>query len=90
MYSKCWEVIKDDSKKTYEVCGQETNNNFFTNSIHGMQKAGMNVSGVTPPVSYKNSSRDLVKVSGYTLEVGLHQRLLKEYMAKTRSSMDEW
>ncbi|AYB32482.1 hypothetical protein [Chryseolinea soli] len=88
MYSSCWEVIKDDSKRTFEVCGKAANNNFFTNSIHGMQRAGMNVSGITPPVGVTNSNKEGIKVPGYTKEKGLHERLLSEYRAIQRQSMD--
>ena len=62
MFSKFWQVIKDDSKRTFEVCGQCSSENSFTNKIYGMQKAGMNVSGVTPPVTNKTSSKDLIKI----------------------------
>lgn len=77
-------IIKDDSKRTFEVCGQESNDNAFTNRTYAMQRAGMNVSCVTPPVSHKMSSRSLVKVSGYTLEEGLHDRLKAEYQKRSR------
>jgi hypothetical protein len=90
MYSKCWQVIKDDSKRTFEVCGQAVNNNTFTNNIHGMQRAGMNVSYATPPVTNKNSNKDTIKITGYAKEDGLHERLLKEYSAITRGSMDDY
>ncbi|HYF67438.1 MAG TPA: hypothetical protein VD884_04845 [Ohtaekwangia sp.] len=90
MYSKCWEIIKDDSKKTFEVCGIGTNNNLFTNSVHGMQRAGMNVSYVTPPVTNKTSSKEIVTVSGYTKEDGLHERLVKEYRKINSQSMEDW
>lgn len=90
MYSKCWEIIKDDSKKTFEVCGQAANNNLFTNNTHGMQRAGMNVSCATPPVTNKNSNKESIKITNYTKEDGLHERLLKEYREITRKSIDEW
>ena len=90
MYSTCWEIIKDDSKKTFEVCGQEANNNFFTNSTYAMQKAGMNVSCLTPPVTNKTSSKDVIKITGYTTEEGLHDRLLKQFREITAKSMDDW
>ena len=89
MYSKCWEIIKDDSKKTFEVCGQAVNNNYFTNSIHGMQRAGMNVSCTTPPVTNKTANKHVIKVTGYTKEEGLYERLMKEYREITRGSMDD-
>jgi hypothetical protein len=90
MYSKCWQIIRDDAKKTFEVCGLETNTNHFTNSVHAMQKAGMNVSGLTPPASGKASSKEVIKIVGYSREEGLHQRLLKEFAAITRKEFDAW
>jgi hypothetical protein len=88
MYSKNWQVVKDDSKRTFEVVAQETNTNHFTNMIVAMQRAGMNVSCTTPPVTNKNSSKGLVKITGYTQEDGLHERLLKQYSDITRGSLD--
>lgn len=89
MYSKCWQIIKDDAKRTFEICGQSANTNLFTNTIHGMQRVGMNVSYLTPPITHKNSSKDLVKVPGYTKEDGLHDRLLKQYRETMMGSIDE-
>ncbi len=54
-----------------------------------MQKAGMNVSCMTPPVTNKTSSRDLIKITGYTKEDGLHERLLSQYAEIVRS-IDQW
>lgn len=79
MYSKTWQVIKDDAKRTFEVCGHTTNTNAFTNEVYAMQRAGMNVSCITPPVSNKESSKDLVKVTNYTKEEGLYARLKLRY-----------
>lgn len=79
MYSRSWQVIKDDSKRTFEVCGQSNNTNAFTNEVYGMQRAGMNVSCITPPVSNRESSKDLVKVPNYTKEDGLYNRLQLQY-----------
>jgi hypothetical protein len=90
MYAKCWQVIKDDSKRTFEVCGQVTNSNLFTNTIHGMQRAGMNVSYVTPPVTNKNSNKEAVKIPDYTKEDGLYERLSKEYRDITLRSIDDY
>ena len=90
MYSKIWQVIKDDTKRTFEVCGQASNDNAFTNRTHAMQKAGMNVSCITPPVTNKSSSRDLIKIIGYTKEDGLHERLLAEFREITRRSAEQW
>ena len=89
MYSKYWQVIKDDSKRTFEVCGQATSENSFANRTHAMQKAGMNISSMMPPVTNKTSSKDLIKIIGYTKEVGLYKRLLKEYEDITMRFFDE-
>ena len=89
MYSTCWQIIKDDSKRTFEVCGKATNTNSFTNQVVSLQRAGMNVSFATPPVTNKNSSKSLVKVSGYTQEDGLQQRLLEQFRASTLKEMDD-
>ena len=89
MYSKCWQIIRDDSKKTFEICGQEANTNSFTNSIHGMQKAGMTVTGMTPPVGGKYANKEVIKIVGYTKEEGLYERLLKEYKELSRKFFDE-
>ena len=85
---KSWQVIRDDGRKTFEVCGQEGNTNYFTNMVYGMQRAGMNVSCMTPPVTNKTASKDLIKIVGYTREDGLMQRLEKEYAAITRAGFD--
>ena len=90
MYSKNWMVIKDDSKRTFEVYGHATNTNSFTNEIYGMQKAGMNVSCVTPPVTNKASSKEIIKITGYAKEEGLYEKLLKQYREITRRSFDEY
>lgn len=90
MYSKYWQVIKDDTKHTFEVCGQVANENSFTNKTYAMQKAGMNVSCSTPPVTNKNSSKDTIKVIGYTKEEGLQERLSKQFMEITMGYNDEF
>lgn len=86
---KFWQVIKDDSKRTFEVIGQTNNTNAFTNQTYAMQRNGMNVSCVTPPVGSKLPSKEVVKVTGYTKEDGLYERLLKEYRDKIMSLDDE-
>lgn len=83
MHFRYWQVIKDDSKRTFEVCGQISNENSFTNRIYAMQKAGMNVSGLTPPVTNKTSSKTTIKIIGYVPEDGLYERLTKEFRAIT-------
>lgn len=90
MYSKNWQVIKDDAKRTFEVCGQEASTNSFTNKVHAMQKAGMNISGITPPVTNKVSSKDMIKITGYTKEDGLYERLLKQHLEITMRDVGEW
>ena len=89
MYSKNWQVIRDDSKRTFEVCGQETNTNSFTNKVYAMQRSGMNVSCATPPVTNKNSSKGTIKITGYTQEDGLYQRLLEQLREITRDGVEE-
>ena len=89
MYSKYWLIIKDDTKRTFEVCGQASSENAFANNTYGMQKAGMNVSCVIPPVTNKTSSKDLIKIIGYMKEEGLHARLLKEYQDITMRYFDD-
>lgn len=88
MYSKYWLIIKDDTKRTFEVCGQATSENAFSNKTYAMQKAGMNVSCVIPPVTNKTSSRDLIKVTGYAKEEGLYKRLLNQYTEITMHPPD--
>jgi hypothetical protein len=90
MFSKYWQIIRDDSKKTFEVCGQTENTNWFTNTTSGMQKSGMNVSCMTPPVTNKTSSKEYLKIFGYTPEAGLHDRLMKEYRDIMMKSVGEW
>lgn len=93
MYTGCWLIIKDDTKRTYEVCGQSPDGNLFSNSTNAMQRVGMNVSYITPPITNKNSSKDLIKISGYTKEDGLRERLLKQYreiIMKSVDNMDGW
>lgn len=88
MYSRLWQVIKDDSKKTFEVCGQTSNSNAFTNSVYAMQRSGMNVSYITPPVTNQRAHKEAIKITGYALETGLHDRLTKEYRDITMKGVD--
>ena len=80
MYSKCWLIIKDESKRTYEIIGQSANTNAFTNATYSWQKAGMTVSCMTPPVTSNNIVKDVERHSGYKPEEGLHKRLSAEYL----------
>lgn len=86
---KFWQIIKDDSTRTFEVCNQATNTNAFTNKAYAMQKAGMNVSCITPPVTNKNSSRDAIGITGYKPENGLYERLSNQYRAITMTFPDD-
>ena len=88
MNTRFWLIIRDDHKRTFEVCGQTANDNSFTNKTLAMQRAGMNVSCMTPPVTNKTSSKDLVKIVGYIKEDGLYERLLNEYRQKIMPSSD--
>ncbi len=90
MYTKSWLVIKDDTKRTYEVCGLEMNTNAFTNKTYAMQRDGMNVSCMTPPITNKNSSKGSIKITGYVYEEGLNDRLLKEHQLITFGKYKEF
>jgi hypothetical protein len=88
MYTKNWLILKDDAKRTFEVCGQEFNTNAFMNRTIGMQRLGMMVTAITPPITNKNSNRASVTVPGYTQEEGLEARLMSQYRVLTMGSVD--
>jgi hypothetical protein len=90
MYAKCWLIIKDDDKRTFEVIGKASNDNSFSNRTHGMQKDGMNVTAVILPVTNKNSAKQGIAFTNYTLEEGLYERLLKEHNAIIMRNAGEW
>lgn len=90
MYAKCWLIIKDDDKLTFEVIGKASNDNSFSNRTHGMQKDGMNVTSVVLPVTNKNSTKQGITFINYTLEEGLYERLLKEHNAIIMRNAGEW
>lgn len=90
MITRFWLIIRDDARKTFEACGNEKNTNFFTNKVYAMQKDGLNVTCMTPPVTSKNSSKELIKIVGYTWEDGLYERLLKEHREITLRSFDDF
>jgi hypothetical protein len=50
----------------------------------------MNVSCDIPPVTNKNSSKDVIKVMDYKREVGLYDRLMKEFREITMRSAEEF
>ncbi|MEJ1241644.1 hypothetical protein WBG78_26085 [Chryseolinea sp. T2] len=90
MITRFWLILRDDSKKTFEVCGQAPNDNAFSNRTLAMQRAGMNVSCMTPPVTNKSSSKGLIKIAGYTQEEGLQKRLDKQYSDITSRGYEDW
>jgi hypothetical protein len=89
MITKFWQILKDDTTRTFEVCGQVSNDNHFSNRTIAMQRAGMNVSCMIPPVTHKNASRAAVKVDGYSREDGLEERLLRTYREIAAASQQE-
>lgn len=85
---KLWMIIRDDSKRTFEVFGQTTNDNSFTNKTYAMQKAGMQVTCITPPVTNKTATKERITIPGYTREEGLYERLQDEYLKIKMRSLD--
>ncbi len=79
MYTRSWHIIRDDKKKTFEVVGQDSNSNHFLNTAQAMQKEGLNITGMTMPVTGRHASKESISLTGYTREVGLHDRLMAEY-----------
>jgi len=90
MYTKNWFIIRDDSKRTFEVVTVSMSENAFTNKTQAMQRDGMNVSHVLLPVSNKNASKAAVKLSGYDKEDGLYERLLQQHKEITRRNVEDW
>ncbi len=84
MYTRSWQIIRDDTKKTFEVQGQESNTDHFLNLVHGMQKLGMTVTAVVLPVTNRHASKDSIQFTGYRRDDGLYQRLVQEYQQKMR------
>lgn len=86
MYTRSWQIIRDDTKKTFEVQGQESNTDHFLNLVHGMQKLGMTVTAVVLPVTNRHASKDSIQFTGYRRDDGLYQRLMQEYQQKMRGN----
>lgn len=84
MYTRSWQIIRDDTKKTFEVQGQESNTDHFLNLVHGMQKLGMTVTAVVLPVTNRHASKESIQFTGYRRDDGLYQRLVQEYQQKMR------
>jgi hypothetical protein len=90
MYTKNWHIIRDDSKRTFEVVVNDMSENAFTNKAHAMQRDGMNISFVLLPVSNKHASKNAVNLSGYIKEDGLYERLLNQHREIVRRNADDW
>lgn len=84
MYTRSWQIIRDDNRKTFEVLGQESNTDHFLNQVHGMQKLRMTVTAVILPVTNKFSSKAGIRQTGYRVETGLYARLVKEYQSRLK------
>lgn len=90
MYSRSWQIIRDDAKKTFEVQGQEENTDHFMNLVHGMQKTRMTVTAVILPVTNQYASKEAISQSGYRREEGLYARLMKEYRIRMTEDIGQW
>jgi hypothetical protein len=90
MYTRSWQIIRDDSKRTFEVLGQESNSDHFNNLVHGMQKLGMQVTAMLLPVTNQYASKDAIKYTGYVTEVGLYDRLMKDYRSRITEGSGAW
>jgi hypothetical protein len=83
MITKFWMIVRDDSARTFEVCGKESNDNRFANRVLAMQRAGMNVSFMSPPVTTQTHSKEFIKITGYTYEEGLYEKLQQKHLEQT-------
>lgn len=90
MYSRSWQIIRDDTKKTFEVLGQESNTDHFLNLVHGMQKLGMTVSAVVLPVTNRHASKESIQLTGCNREEGLYDRVMKDYRQRMQGDMMNW
>ncbi len=84
-----WQIIKDDSKRTFDIIGKAHDDTLLTNNVCEMIKSGMSVQCTTPPYT-GNESEDDLAIPGYKKEPGLYQRLVREYETKTRKSLRMW
>jgi hypothetical protein len=90
MNFKQWLIIKDDSKRSYEVVGQVMVDNAFSNKVIAMQREGMSVTSVLLPVGSSNPSKESIKFSGFTREDGLYERLCNEHRAIMMKHDGHW
>lgn len=74
-----WEIIKDDSRKTFEVLGRSSDDTHLINLTCEMQEHGLPVRCETMETT--KARHDIptgYKHIGYTEETGLYRRLLKQ------------
>lgn len=90
MYTRNWHIIKDDNTRTFEAVEQSSNSNAFSNKTIAMQRDGMAVSCVILPVSNRNASKESIKITGYTVENGLYDRLLKHHQTIIMNQASFW
>ena len=90
MYTKSWQIIKDETTSTFEVVALASNDNAFTNKTYAMQKSGMRVSHLILPATNKYASKESIKLTGYSPEEGLYQRLLKQHHEITMKHVGFW
>lgn len=76
-------IIRDDSARTFEVIGKESNDNRLANRVAAMQRAGMNVSFMSPPVTAHTLSKERIKIAGYGYESGLYDKLQAIFLERT-------
>jgi hypothetical protein len=90
MYTRSWLVIKDDKHRTFEVIGQVSNTNSFSNKVIAMQRDGLPVSELILPVTNKLSHKDMIQVTGYKAEEGLHAKVLKQHQTIILNQAAAW
>jgi len=90
MAFKNWLIIKDDSKRTFEVITQPLSENAFTNKVVAMQREDMQVTSVVMPVTNKNASKAHIKFLDYTHEDGLYERLSKQHLQLIQKGFAEF
>ncbi|GHN02042.1 hypothetical protein WSM22_35310 [Cytophagales bacterium WSM2-2] len=90
MYTKSWLIIRDDTKRTFEVVTQNESENSFSNKVIAMQREGMLVTSVILPVTNKNASKNHITLTGYIKETGLYERLLKRHQEINRQNSGEF
>jgi len=82
-----WEIIIDDTQKTFEIIGKSSNDTLLTNNVCEMQQKNMKVRCQTLDISYSETD---IQIKGYKLEENLYARLLSEYEQKTKKQLKRW